>query len=103
MLTQKLRSILKFGAFSTRYKDIFDIYYLLDLSDREKLLHCFTTLIFADPGMRENTMDDIIRRVDTTFKNKRYLDRLKRSEKNWLGLDIADVLSGILTRLQALK
>ena len=60
-------------------------------------------LIFADPGMRENTMDDIIRRVDTTFKNKRYLDRLKRSEKNWLGLDIADVLSGILTRLQALK
>jgi len=103
MLTEKLRSILKFGAFSTRYKDIFDIYYLLDLSDREKLQHCFTTLIFADPGMRENTMDDIIRRVDSTFKNKRYLDRLKRSEKNWLGLDVADVLSGILTRLQSLR
>ena len=48
-------------------------------------------------------MDDIIRRVDTTFKNKRYLDRLNRSEKNWLGLDVADVLSGILTRLQVLK
>lgn len=25
MLTEKLRSILKFGVFSTRYKDIFDI------------------------------------------------------------------------------
>ncbi len=26
MLTEKLRSILKFGSFSTRYKDVFDIY-----------------------------------------------------------------------------
>lgn len=103
MLTEKLRSILKFGPFSTRYKDIFDIYYLLDLSDREKLLYCFTTLIFADPGMRENTMDDIIRRVDSTFKSKRYLDRLKGSEKNWLGLNVSDVLSGILTHLHALR
>lgn len=103
MLTEKLRSILKFGAFSTRYKDIFDIYYLLGLSDREKLMHCFTTLIFADPGMRENTMDDIIRRVDGTFKNKRYLDRLKGSEKNWLDMDVADVLSGILKQLDSLR
>ena len=28
MFTEKLRSLLKFGSFSTRYKDIFDIYYL---------------------------------------------------------------------------
>ena len=103
MLTEKLRSILKFGPFSTRYKDIFDICYLLDMSDREKLLHCFTTLIFADPGMRENNMDDIIRRVDSTFKNKRYFDRLKASDKNWLGLDVADVCSSILRYLRAVK
>lgn len=103
MLTEKLRSILKFGPFSTRYKDIFDIYYLLDLSDQEKLLHCFTTLIFADSGMRENNMDDIVRRVDITFKNKRYLDRMKGSQKNWLGLDVDDVLSGILRSLESFR
>ena len=33
MFTEKLRSILKFGALSTRYKDVFDIYY-------HKLLGC---------------------------------------------------------------
>jgi len=48
-------------------------------------------------------MDDIIRRVENTFKNRRYLDRLKGSEKNWLGLDVADVLSGILNQLHSLK
>lgn len=103
MLTEKLRSILKFGAFSTRYKDIFDIFYLLGLSDRKKLMHCFTTLIFEDPGMRENTMEDIIRRVESTFSNKRYLDRLKGSEKNWLSLEVSEVLTGILGALRSLK
>ena len=103
MLTAKLRSILKFGAFSTRYKDIFDIYYLFSLSDHKKLMHCFTTLIFADTGMRENNMDDIIRRVESTFANKRYLGRLNGSEKNWLGIEVAEVLAGILSDLKSLK
>lgn len=103
MLTEKIRSILKFGPFSTRYKDIFDIYYLLGLSDRERLCHCFTTLIYADPGMRENSMDDVLRRMDTTFKNRRYLERLKGSEKNWLDLPVPEVLAGIITRLQSLE
>ena len=103
MLTEKLRSILKFGAISTRYKDIFDIFYLFSLVDREKLLHCLNTLIFADPGMRENTTEDIIRRVENTFSSKRYVSRLKGSEKNWLGLEVADVLSGILDYLNSLK
>lgn len=103
MLTEKLRSILKFGALSTRYKDIFDIYYLFDLVDRDKLMHCFTTLIFADPGMRENTMGDIIRRVENTLTNKRYLKRLQESEKNWLGLNVENVLEGILNHLRELN
>ena len=103
MLTEKLRSILKFGAVSTRYKDIFDIFYLFSLVDPEKLTHCLNTLIFADSGMRENTIDDIIRRVESTFSNKRYVGRLKGSEKNWLDLEVADVLSGILDCLNSLK
>ena len=36
MLTEKLRSILKFGIFSTRFKDIYDMYYLFDKIDKEK-------------------------------------------------------------------
>lgn len=38
MFTEKLRSILKFGAFSTQYKDIYDIYYLLPQENFKKLL-----------------------------------------------------------------
>ena len=73
MLTEKLRSILKFGPFSTRFKDIYDIYYLLDKVNEERLLQCFDTFIFADDGMRENDIVDILKRVRTTFEDKQYI------------------------------
>jgi len=40
IFTEKLRSLLKLGPFSTRYKDIFDMCYLADFSDSIKLLKC---------------------------------------------------------------
>ena len=101
MLTEKLRSILKFGPFSTRYKDIFDIYYLCGLVDREKLKHCMDTLIFSDPGMKENDIAGVLRRVTETFKNQTYLSRLKTSRKNWLDGDLETVLKGIIDYLNA--
>ena len=101
MLTEKLRSILKFGPFSTRYKDIFDIYYLCGLVDREKLKHCMDSLIFSDPGMKENDIAGVLRRVTETFKNQTYLSRLKTSRKNWLDGDLETVLKGIIDYLNA--
>ena len=81
MVTEKLRSILKFGALSTRFKDIFDIFYLLGSCDNEKLVSCFDILIFRDPSLHVNSTEDMIRRLTNTFSNKRYLGRLKASEK----------------------
>ena len=40
MFTEKLRSILKFGTVSTRYKDIFDIFWLSQSINRESLQKC---------------------------------------------------------------
>ena len=76
MLTEKLRSILKFGPFSTRYKDVFDIYYLSSLVDSSRLLRCFEYYIYDDSGMRENNISDIILRLKRTFGDKSYLSSL---------------------------
>ena len=67
MFTEKLRSLLKFGPNSTRFKDIFDMCYLSDLLERDKLMTCLDTFIFSDPGMRENSMQDVCRRVRIAF------------------------------------
>lgn len=59
MLTEKLKSLLRFGSLSTRFKDIFDIYYLIDLVDKNKTIECFDLLFFKDQKMRENNIIDI--------------------------------------------
>ena len=96
MFTEKLRSILKFGPLSTRYKDIFDIYYLSELVDSKKLTECFKTLIYDDEGMRENNIDEIIKRIKNTFSNRAYIRNLSTSEKNWLDVEQKVVLKGII-------
>ena len=46
IFTEKLRSLLRFGPLSTRYKDIFDLAYLSDLVNKAKLQQCLDTYIF---------------------------------------------------------
>ena len=102
MFTEKLRSLLKFGPNSTRFKDIFDMCYLSDLVNRDRLMTCLDTFIFSDPGMRENDMQDICRRVVNTFASERYVSRLSSSKKNWLDMEISSVLEKLSSFLEAL-
>lgn len=95
MFAEKLRSLLKFGAFSTRYKDVFDICYLSEVIDRDLLVNCIKTYVLDDPGMKENTMIDISKRVKQTFSNKRYVKQLSTSDKNWLNMDVEKILNKI--------
>jgi len=95
--------LLKFGTFSSRYKDVFDIYYLLGFVDKEKLKKCFLTYIFDDSAMRENDMQEVYRRVRMVFSDRTYVRNLKTVDNNWLGEDVEVVLNGILTYLDDLS
>ena len=102
MLTEKLRSLLKFGPLSTRFKDIFDICYLVDHVNRQTLDACINHYIFSDEGMRENSYPDIIKRLQGTFDNRRYQSRIKTSRKNWLGIREQDAFQKIIAFFQAI-
>lgn len=98
IFTEKLKSLLKLGFVSTRYKDIFDFYYLInnETLDKEQLLKCFNILIFQDEGMKENNMDDIIRRLNRILHNRNYLRNLNTAKNNWLELPTDDVIENVL-------
>lgn len=102
MFSEKLRSLLKFGSFSTRYKDVYDMYYYSGNMDKDLLMQCFHTYIFDDPGMRENNMSDIVKRINTVFSDRRYTGRLDNSDKRWLDDDIDIVKGTILDFLKSL-
>ena len=101
-IAEKLRALLVFGVNDKRYKDIYDMYYLKDYIDTEKLLQYITILFFGDTQMREYSMEDIVRRVENSFKDKRYLERISTSRQRWIDEDIEDIADGIITFLKQL-
>lgn len=102
MFTEKLRSLLKFGTLSTRYKDIYDIYYHCNQVDVEKLKVCLDIYIFNDSGMKENNLVDIIKRVKFVFGNDAYKNRVDKSDKRWIDDDIESVFNRIIGFLEKL-
>ena len=102
MFAEKLRSLLKFGPNSTRYKDVFDMFYLTDKVDTKKLLQCLNAFVISDPGMKENDMDGVVRRITRTVSSKRYIDRLTGSKKNWIGEEIPAVTTRLIEFLKSL-
>ena len=70
IIVEKLKSLLKFGITSTRFKDIFDFYYLINNEnlDKDKLIKYIDILIFKDENMREHTIEDIIESILNYFE-----------------------------------
>jgi len=102
MFSEKLRSLLKFGPASTRYKDIFDMYYLLAHIDRDKLQICLDSYIYHDDGMRENNINDVIDRMKMTFNTKMYQKRIRTFNKKWIDDNIEDIFKTIINFLESL-
>ncbi len=103
MFAEKLRSLLKWGVLSNRYKDIFDMYYLIQFVDKEKLKQCLDVYILDDPGMRENELQDIYRRINMVFNDKMYRKNIDTRDANWLDENTDTVLKGIMEFLRKLE
>ena len=88
MITEKLKSMLRFGTRNTRYKDIFDICYLSKRVKNAQLNECIKKYIFADLSLHVSSTTDIVSRIDRMLKDPGYLNELGKSKKNWL--DISD-------------
>lgn len=70
MVAEKLRALLKFGRFNTRYKDVYDIYYYCNMINVERFLICMKALVFDDPQMREKNMEDVYKRISKVFQDE---------------------------------
>lgn len=103
MFVEKLRSLLRFGPLSTRYKDIYDMYYLKSQIDMEKFKVALNSYILEDNGMKEKHINDIVKKLSITFTNKRYRSRVDRSDKRWIDESIDVILSGILNFISSAK
>lgn len=102
MFSEKLRSILKFGTHSTRYKDVVDLFWLSRNINKEKLLAYMDEFIFSDEGMKENNLSDAIKRIEKVYKDKNFRRQVARSKKNWLDVDDDMACNGLIDFLQGM-
>lgn len=104
IFTEKMKSLLRLGGVSTRYKDILDFYYLINDGNmnKEKLIKYFEFIIFNDANLDENNINDVYNTLKIILKKKRYLDNFNSVKNNWLELSITEVVDSILKFIQEL-
>lgn len=97
IFTEKMKSLLKFNIRSTRYKDIFDFYYLIDnkLLNKEKLEKCFKILIYDDKSINVNNVKELINQFEKITSSRLYKINLNNPKYNWLDKNIDDVIGKI--------
>ena len=103
ILVEKLKSLLRLGYVSTRYKDVFDIFYLSSHIRRTILRQYLKLFIYDDPHMIENDIIDIVARLERIFANRTFMNRLSNPNVSWLDVPASDVAQGILSFLASLK
>lgn len=83
---------MEHGQPDTKIYLIFDICYLSDMVDMEKLRFCIQKYIYADTTIDVNDADEIRKRAERIFNSSTYKKQVERSKKNWLDLSVDEVL-----------
>ena len=70
--------------------------------DRERLARYIDEAIVEDRDMWDESIEDVVRRVERTLSNRRFLARMKSSHRDWIGRSAEEVarwLPGFLATL----
>ena len=105
IICEKLKSLLRFGIRTTRYKDIFDIYYLINNTDinKNELLNIIDILIIKDITMRENNVQDIIKNLNVTLNNNIFKRNLRDARNNWLEMPVNEIVNNIINYFMSIE
>ena len=96
---------MNFGIRTTRYKDIFDIYYLINKTDINNinLLKLLDIMIIKDKLMRENSIEDIVDNINNIINNKIFKQKLSDARNNWINVSIDELISNIIGYFKHIK
>ena len=104
MVAEKIYSLAMHGAFSTRFKDVFDIYYLVNknMVDKKICKMCLELLAIKQAhGIK--TIEDICEKVSLAFEDKQYIDNIKTSRDKWIDVDYKVAFDAILDFLYSIN
>lgn len=94
---EKMKSLMIHGINSTRYKDIYDFYYLIDsnLLSVSELKYCIKKLIFDDKSININNFKELSHYFSEIINDDLYMNKLKNPKINWIDEEMDAVISVI--------
>ena len=84
IFVEKLKSLLRLGTLSSRYKDVYDMYYLIGKMSRRRLGRYFRLYIYQDKKMRERDTASIVVRLAGVFGDAVFKRQLRNKKFAWL-------------------
>ena len=96
IFVEKLKSLLRFGIVSTRYKDVYDMFYLSSRVDVEVLGGYIRVFIFEDEDMLENSVTDVERRLARISSSMKFMKGMANSDNAWLDVPVETVTDTLL-------
>lgn len=104
IFVEKLSSMLKHGIRTTRYKDIYDFYYLITEGNMDKSLVVDLINIYCiNNNSRINNINEIAEELNKIFHNENFLENAKNSRYNWIQEDTNTALDTILDYIKQLE
>ena len=103
IFVEKLKSLLRFGSASTRFKDIYDMFYLSKNIRREVVRVFLKSYVYEDSEMRENALSDIDSRLRRIFGSKTFMRDLSKPANAWLDESAEEVANQIILFVSSLE
>ena len=104
IFVEKLSSLLKHGIRTTRYKDVYDFYYLITEGNMDKSLLLELMYIYCiSDNSRISTKTEIVDELSKIFNNLSFRENVQNSRYNWIEEDAVTVLNTILDFIKQLE
>jgi hypothetical protein len=103
IFVEKLIPILKFGTLSSRYRDIFDLYWLITKGElkKEKIVE-YMKILIVNKVKSITSKEDIITIICSVLSDDSFIKRLSTTQ-NWTSEEIIDILIIIKKFVKELK
>lgn len=96
IFAEKLKTLLRLGIISTRYKDVYDLFYLSTRVDQSVLKQYLRICIYEDEGMMENDIGDVESRLTRVFSSRQFIRRMSNPNYAWLDVSAETVAATLL-------
>lgn len=97
ILSEKIMSLARLGLISTRYKDIYDMYYLiinnlLDIKKVREILNMF----FASSTRKPSSMFELVNSIIDTLNDTAFSKEASKPASKWMDVEYNDVKASLI-------